>query len=326
MKKIIFILIGLCFLLTTGVKAQQTPVYSQYMMNGFLLNPAVAGAEGFTALNLTAREQWLGFQHAPSTYAVSAQTRLTRTNSLSKLLSIKKRRGRRRRPSGKVGLGAYLYNDQNGAVRRTGMQMTYAYHIFINNSQLSFGASLSMFQFKLDVSQADFTDGVYDPLVSNNNSIIIPDANFGVYYKSFAYYLGFSAVQLAQSSLKFSDQTASNFKMLRHYYLTGGYMFTLQRDYEIIPSVLVKATENLAFQADINIKGFYKQDYWVGFSYRTSGAIVGMIGFKYDKYQFGYAFDYSFNQMSNYSFGSHELMLGVKFGDNRRRYRWLNRF
>ena len=41
-------------------KAQQLPVYSQYMMNGFLLNPAVAGHEGYTALNITAREQWAG--------------------------------------------------------------------------------------------------------------------------------------------------------------------------------------------------------------------------------------------------------------------------
>jgi type IX secretion system PorP/SprF family membrane protein len=223
-------------------------------------------------------------------------------------------------------LGAYLYNDQNGAIRRTGAQFTYSYHLFINNSQLSFGASLSMFQFKLNASQDDFYDQVHDPLLSERNSIIIPDANFGVYYKSFAYYVGFSAVQLAQSSLKFGDRTTSNFKMLRHYYLTGGYMFQLKRDYEIEPSVLLKTTENLTFQADFNVKGYYKQDYWVGFSYRTSGAIVGMLGFKYDKYQFGYAFDYSFNKMSQYSFGSHELMVGIKFGDNRRRYRWLNRF
>jgi hypothetical protein len=36
--------------------AQQVPLYSQYMLNGFLINPAVAGSEGYTAVNLTARE------------------------------------------------------------------------------------------------------------------------------------------------------------------------------------------------------------------------------------------------------------------------------
>jgi sRNA-binding regulator protein Hfq len=71
MKRSVFIGVVFCFMVLSGLKAQQTPVYSQYMMNGFLLNPAVAGAEGFTAVNVTAREQWLGFQNAPSTYAVS---------------------------------------------------------------------------------------------------------------------------------------------------------------------------------------------------------------------------------------------------------------
>ena len=46
------------------------------MMNSYLLNPAVAGHEGYTSLNLTVREQWIGLKDAPSTYAFSAQTRL----------------------------------------------------------------------------------------------------------------------------------------------------------------------------------------------------------------------------------------------------------
>jgi len=39
------------------LKSQQLPIYSQYMMNSYLLNPAVAGHEGYTSLNLTVREQ-----------------------------------------------------------------------------------------------------------------------------------------------------------------------------------------------------------------------------------------------------------------------------
>ena len=58
----------------TQLQAQQLPVYSQYMMNGFLINPAVAGHEGYTAINITAREQWLGMKDAPGTYAVRVGT------------------------------------------------------------------------------------------------------------------------------------------------------------------------------------------------------------------------------------------------------------
>jgi hypothetical protein len=35
--------------------SQQLPIFSQYTFNAFLLNPAVAGAEGYTAINLTSR-------------------------------------------------------------------------------------------------------------------------------------------------------------------------------------------------------------------------------------------------------------------------------
>ncbi len=56
--------------------SQQLPLYSQYMMNKFLLNPAIAGSDGYTSVNLTAREQWVGFSNAPRTHAISAQTRI----------------------------------------------------------------------------------------------------------------------------------------------------------------------------------------------------------------------------------------------------------
>jgi type IX secretion system PorP/SprF family membrane protein len=69
-------IILLSFILTGIVSAQQDPVYDQYMFNSFLLNPAVAGHEGYTAVNLTVREQWIGLTDAPSTYALSGQTRL----------------------------------------------------------------------------------------------------------------------------------------------------------------------------------------------------------------------------------------------------------
>ena len=121
--------------------AQQVPLYSQYMLNGFLINPAVAGSEGYTAVNITAREQWVGMKHAPGTYALSFQTRVLKKSYISRNASIKKRRAKNSR-SGKVGLGGYFFNDRNGAVERIGIKGTYAYHLYFSRSQLSFGLSL----------------------------------------------------------------------------------------------------------------------------------------------------------------------------------------
>ncbi|RPI43076.1 MAG: type IX secretion system membrane protein PorP/SprF, partial [Bacteroidetes bacterium] len=44
MRRIFYIAVVLmCF--RAGADAQQVPLYSQYLLNGFLLNPAVAGSE-----------------------------------------------------------------------------------------------------------------------------------------------------------------------------------------------------------------------------------------------------------------------------------------
>lgn len=71
--------------------AQQVPMYSQYIMNGFLINPSIAGRDGYTTVNLTVREQWVGMADAPSTYAASIQTRLLRDSYISKSTAVRKK-------------------------------------------------------------------------------------------------------------------------------------------------------------------------------------------------------------------------------------------
>ena len=52
--------------------AQQSPLYSQYMLNDFVINPAIAGSKPFYPLRVNAREQWEGLgSFAPSTQSLS---------------------------------------------------------------------------------------------------------------------------------------------------------------------------------------------------------------------------------------------------------------
>ncbi len=332
----VFMLLILFFF--KDIKAQQLPIYSQYMLNGFLLNPAIAGHEGYTGINLTGREQWLGLKDAPATYALSAQTRLLKNSFISRGASIKRRRRIMSR-SGKVGMGIYVFSDWNGAFNRTGAQYTYSYHLTFRKSQLSLGASLTMYQFRIDNEKIKlYTDDVFYSQI--DKSAMIPDANFGVYYSDRALYAGFSALQLFQNTFKLTDNGGADFKMVRHYFAMAGYRFMLSDNIYIEPSFLLKTTEQFVSQLDINAKLYVKEDYWGGLSYRTGGSyslveeslrgggssIIIMGGARFDKFYFGYAFDYTLSAISKYSIGSHELMLGMKFGDNARRYRWLNRY
>ncbi|HUX55423.1 MAG TPA: type IX secretion system membrane protein PorP/SprF [Bacteroidales bacterium] len=311
--------------------AQQVPMYSQYIMNGFLINPSFAGRDGYTTVNLTVREQWVGLEGAPSTYAASFQTRILKNSYISKSTSVRKKLIRPTK-GGKVGLGGYVFNDNNGIMKRTGIQAAYAYHIAMGQTggipnNLSFGLALTAYQYAIN------TDGLLynhdDPLLNSyDRSVFIPDFNFGTSFTTSKYYVGFAMTNLIRGSLIFGDTSSTARTELGHYFLTGGVKFPLNGDWLIEPSALIKSSDMLfkSFQMDLTGRVYYKDDYWAGLSWRTSDAIVMMLGLKYDRFYFAYAFDFTLTDIRKQSFGTHELTLAVKFGESARRYRWINAY
>src|SRR5438552_12446970 len=47
--------------------AQQRPHYTQYILNNYILNPALSGIENYTDVKLSVRDQWVGLNGAPKT-------------------------------------------------------------------------------------------------------------------------------------------------------------------------------------------------------------------------------------------------------------------
>lgn len=322
--------IVLSFIFGTAI-AQQVPMYSQYVMNGFLINPSFAGRDGYTTVNLTVREQWVGMAGAPSTYAVSGQTRLLKNSYISKSTSVRKKLVKPTK-GGKVGLGGYIFNDNNGIMKRTGAQAAYAYHISMGQSggypnDLAFGLALSAYQFSIN------TDGlIYDPddplLNSYDRAVFITDFNFGASFTTSKYYVGLAMTNLLRGSLIFGDTSATKRNELGHFFLTGGYKFPLNNDFTLEPAAFIKSSDMLfkSVQMDITTRVFYKDNYWAGLSWRTNDALIMLMGLKYDRFLFAYAFDFTLTDIRKQSMGSHELTLAVKFGESARRYRWITPF
>ena len=325
MKKRLLVLI-LILLGPVSILAQQTPLYNQYMLNPYLINPAVAGSDGYTTLNLTARHQWIGFKNAPSTQAFSLQSRLLKRSFIIKTKSPKKRTRKPSR-SGRVGLGGIAFNDMNGLMQRTGVNVTYAYHIPMYTGQLSFGLSGVIYQAKLHDKDLTFYNP-NEPLIGSGlqRILIVPDANFGVYWLTHQYYLGLSVFQLFESYMKLGNSAWKDYHMMRHYYLNGGYRFFVNNNLEVEPSVLVKTTRQLLVQVDANCKIYFRDVFWLGMSYRSVSAVAVLMGLKVDRYYFGYAFDFGLNNLARHTYGSHEFMISLKLGDSARRYRWLERY
>jgi len=296
MKKFSLLIFSL-LVITSVLNSQQLPLYSQYMMNGFLLNPGITGSVEYIPVRLTVREQWTGITDAPSTQALSTHA----------LLSNKH-----------IGVGGYIFNDKFGPISSTGIQASFAYHISLDeNNKLGLGLALSAFQFSLDESNLEAIEDNDIALTGAVESTFVPDANFGAYLYSDKYFIGLSGVQLIQYKIKLHEQLAGNNQMIRHYYATAGYTITVSEDFDIQPSLLAKGTEKTPAQIDFNAKAIYKKNYWLGVSYRSCKSLIAIIGIKYDRYYIGYAFDYTFSPLKNYSNGSHEFMIGVNIGGNK---------
>ena len=325
MRKTAFIL--LLFLSCNLTFGQQLPIYSQYLYNKFLINPAVAGSDGYTSFNLTAREQWVGYSGAPRTFSFSMQTRLLKKN-YSLRNSRLRNNAYRPKSDGKVGLGGYIFSDKNGLVQRTGFQFSYAYHMWLPNStQFSMGLALTGYHFKINEDEINFEDP-NEPWLNNElrRGIFVPDATFGAYLLNAKYNIGFSADQLFQATAKIGDYAYKNFKMSRHYYLFGSYYFDVGNDIEIQPSVLIMTSEQLKPQADIGVTYIYNQDFWAGLTFRTSGALIANVGVKYNNLFIGYAFDFTLQEIQRITYGTHEITFALKLGDSARKYRWLDRY
>jgi len=324
-RRLTFILF--LFLIGNLTYGQQLPLFSQYLYNKFLINPAVAGSDGYTSVSLTAREQWVGYSGAPRTFSFSWQTRMLKKSYILKQTRVK-REVYRPKSDGKVGFGGYIFSDKNGLIQRTGFQASYAYHMWLQNStQLSFGLAFTGYYYKIDEKQINFEDP-NEPWLNNNlrRGIFVPDVAFGAYLLNAKYSFGFSADQLSEASAKIGGAAYKNFAMSRQYYLFGSYDFS-QGSYTIIqPSFLVKMSEQLKPQADIGATYIYNQGFWAGLAYRTSGAIIANIGVKYQNMFFGYAFDFTLQEIQRITYGTHELTVALKFGDNSRKYRWLDRY
>jgi type IX secretion system PorP/SprF family membrane protein len=332
MKRILYLLFfALLHQISSG---QQLPLYSQYLYNKFLINPSFAGADGFTSVNITAREQWVGYSGAPRTYSVSWQTRiLKRGYQLKK--NIFNRTVYKPKTPGKIGFGGYIFSDRNGRIQRTGFQMAYSYHTWIRDyTQLSFGLAFTGYHFIIDVENINFEDP-NEPWLNNElrRGMFIPDTDFGVYILDPNFSIGLSANQLFGANVKIGEWGYHNYWMDRHYYLVGSYYFQTGVKTILEPSFLFKVSEQVRPQLDLGFTYNYNNDFWAGISYRTGSALIANIGMRYitsrvkmTSLYLGYSFDFTLNKIQRVTYGTHEFTLAIKFGDVDKRFNWVDRF
>lgn len=292
MKRLSIILVS--FFCLQIAEAQQVQQFTQYFLSGFAFNPAFAGSEeNFEAL-ASHRSQWSGITDAPRTYFLGLHAP---------------------DKSGKMGFGGSLFTDVAGPTRRTGIQGAYSYQLKVSEqSKVSLGASFGLTQFAIDGTQITLREDNDQALTNSMQAELKPDASFGALWYGENFHLGISATQLFNNELDlFQGDTEG--RMALHYFLSGGYKFKVSEVFEIEPFALVKYVAPLEPQIDISTRILYKGNLWLGGSYRTSDAAAIFAGYEIMDYlTLGYSLDFTTSELRNYSNGTHEIFLGVRFG------------
>ena len=333
MRRLRFVLFTIIQLVIIGqISGQQSPMFSQYIMNGFLINPSLAGRDGYSTTTLTVREQWIGMKGGPSTYAASFQTSPSKSIFGSMSRDSRKKVSKPLKSS-KVGLGGSIFSDNNGIVHRTGFQADYAYHIPFGKGEsdlkfLSMGLALVTYQFSIKTSDLTYSYNDDPFLNSFDKSVFITDFNFGTSFATSRYYFGFSMTNLLRGALIYGNSSDNKSGEIGHFFLTGGVNIPVNKEWSLKPSAFLKTSDlgMKSAQLDLTARLFYKESYWAGVSYRTSDAIIVMFGLNYDKFYFTSAFDFTLSDIRTSSAGSFEISIAAKFGDNTRKYKWLNSF
>ncbi|MBX2915456.1 MAG: type IX secretion system membrane protein PorP/SprF [Cyclobacteriaceae bacterium] len=287
MKQFLTILFALASL---TVLAQQDPLYSHYLNNPLLLNPAYSGSTTDFSASVMYRKQWAGFEGSPVTMNASGHTALS---------------------NNRMGLGLLVLQDRVGADKTTEATLAYSYHVPLSpDLKLSFGLQGGFINYQTDYSQVNFNpaDGKF-----SNVSEWKPNLGTGLLLRGDKFMLGLSVPKLLKATTTVEDLSTSLYN--QHAYALAGYVFQLSYRIKVKPWVLGRVVGGAPVSLDYGTAIKVDDSYTLGLftrNFSTYGALAQInLG---DNLRFGYVFELPTGKSVGVQFTTHEVTLGVRLG------------
>lgn len=339
MKRIIYTVAVVLGTVLIG-NAQQKPHYTQYVVNPYIINPALTGIENYTDLKMSVRDQWVGIKGAPMTTYLTLHAPIGkndyRTSSTSFQVPGENPRGRAYWETYTAaephhGIGMSIINDRTGSFSFFTATASYAYHLGLNpTTNLSGGFAAGITKVSINRAMHDFSGGgdPYDPatgsLATGSMTKIKPTMSAGLWLYSRDYFIGLAVQQVIPQTLEFVDNDPAILekgRFIPHLFFTAGYRFLLSDDVNAIPSLMVKYIKGSSirqFQPEANLKLQFRDLLWLGGSYRYQDGFAGMLGLNVSNtFNVSYSYDRSSknNILSEFNNGTHEVVFGFIMGN-----------
>jgi len=287
MKKRTLLVLLIVGCMSQMASAQQDPQYTQYMYNMNVVNPAYAGNKEALSLTALYRNQWAGFDDAPVTITFSGHA-----------------------PVGNnVGLGLSVIKDELGPISETNAYADFSYTLQVGNkAKLALGIKAGATFHDVGLAGLD-TQDEGDPFFSQDINNTYPNIGAGAFLYTDNFYLGLSvpnmlnSVHLDENALMFGSET-------NHYFATAGYVFQVNDNFKLKPSLMVKSAFNAPTSFDGNLNALFYDKFELGASYRLDDSFSGLVGFQATPtLRIGYAYDAVTSEIKTVAPASHEVIL-----------------
>ena len=301
-------------ILSFSAQTQQDVQLSQQYLSRINVNPAATGTSNYADAYLFARQQWMGFEGAPSTQMLNAHGYVQDIRS---------------------GVGLSIVNDMIGRNRCLNMMFSYAYHIQTGEERFfSLGLSAGLIHRRFGgniITEMIEIDPDIREILSNGQSVYRPDVNFGLIYSSPKFAFGLSATHLTHYLFK-----ESWFRMPLHGYAFMEFGLDFSQNVRFTPRAQVMSAladgsvlgdtlkiplmDKVDLLFDLGGTLSVQDKFWIGGAFRagmpfSSVSVTATVGVNLTpNLRIGYAYDHKLgNTFQNVkTYGSHEIVLNYR--------------
>ena len=304
------------WLCCVNVHAQNYPVYNSFYVNPYLYNPAETLTE-YAQIYAIHRQQWMNVEGAPTMSTLTFTTLMNES---------------------RAGLGGKISSYKRGILNTTDFALSYAYAVPLGQKNWLFlGLSGGAISNQIDLTKVtDPNDPALANYMANN---IQPAAGFGMLYRSQSgLNIGLSLPQLFPPSFN-SDASFTNTTVSP----TDNVFFTIYYKRKVESRIIsrnkggmrkrVKTEEAIAplemyfnykyskfgnSQFELLAKLNLTQNFWLGASYKLPYGFTGNLGININRFVLGYSYEPGNQPADGFSQGSHEVILGLKLGPQKK--------
>ncbi len=281
--------LAIVLLSVNRLSAQQDPNFTLYNFNMNIINPAYAGSNEFSEVNLAYRSQWAGVPNSPN----------TQTLSYSKPMK------------NNLGLGLSVVNDEVFVLQETDIAIDISYKLQLSETHLLyFGLKSGAGFTHVDLTKTGAPEN--DPLFTSNKSFLTPHVGAGLYLKHEKYYLTLSTPNFLNGK-RYEKQGNVPIAVINdlHVYLGGGYTFRINKNLDITPALMSRHVNGAPTSYDVSSTlDLYKRMKF-GLNYRIDETVsIYSLFTTVKKLKFGFAYDINASKITNANTkGSIEMIL-----------------